>query len=272
MNGYLRRWIPGWLVVFFALSGIGRAEAELFAFENGLGFGTFAEEAAFLRGEGYAGVSQVAGDPERVARQAEAYRKEGLRVLSVYLDAGAPELTEGRADDLMAGLAGKVETIELTVKKKGPGTMEDVRRISEAAENNGLEVALYPHHGYAVATTADAMEIVRKLDRPNLGMMFNLCHFLRAGKPDDLAEVLEGAKGKLLAASVSGADAAGKEWDSLIRPLDQGNFDQGKLLTELKKIGFRGPFALQCYGIKGDKRANLRRSGAAWTRLVGAAE
>jgi hypothetical protein len=102
--------------------------------------------------------------------------------------------------------------------------------------------------------------------------MFNLCHFLRGEKPEDLEGVIESAGDRLFAVSTSGADLEGKEWDSLIQTLDVGTFPQRRLLTALDKAGFKGPIALQCYNVKGDKRENLTKSMAAWAKLAVAPE
>ena len=242
MKHFLRSGFLGCLLGSFLASSCDRAfsEQEFFAFENGLGFGTFSEEAEFLQKQGYAGVSQVGGKPERVAKQAEAYRKAGLRVLSVYLDAASPELAADRAEELLAGLAGKVEMVELTVKTMRPDTVKNVRRISEAAGEKGLKVALYPHHGHAVATIPQAMELIEKVDDSNLGVMFNLCHFLRGEDVADLEKVIVGAGDKLLAVSVSGADADGEDWRALIKPLGEGDFLLVRVTKGVRKSRLRG--------------------------------
>jgi hypothetical protein len=98
--------------------------------------------------------------------------------------------------------------------------------------------------------------------------MFNLCHFLRGEKLEDFEGVIKSAGDRLFAVSTAGADAEGKEWDSLIQTLDKGTFPQRRLLTALDKAGFNGPIALQCYNVKGDKRENLAKSMAAWAKLT----
>ncbi len=270
MNHYFRSGFSGCLLGMVSIFGCDRAfsELELFAFENGLGFDTFSEEAEFLKAEGYSGVSQVGGKPERVAMQAETYGKAGLRVLSIYLDAASPDLAEGESKEFMANLKGKVEMIELTVKAMKPETIVDVRRISNEAAETGLKVVLYPHHGYAVATMPRAMDLIAKVNDPNLGVMFNLCHFLRGEDVADLEKVIADAGEKLCAVSISGADADGRDWGALIKPLDRGDFPMERLLKALKKADFDGPIALQCYGVSGDKRKNLERSMAAWRTLT----
>lgn len=236
----------------------------LYAFENGLGFGTDAEEAAFLKQAGYAGVSQVNAGGETLGRKVAAHEKEGLRVLSVYRDVDGAGL-----DAVSLGsLSGKGAMIELTVKKLTDSTPARIREICLVAEGLGMRVALYPHHGFGIATVPQALDMVSKVDYPNLGVMFNLCHFLRGENLADLEKTIAGAGKNLFAVSVSGADADGKEWDALIKPLGEGNFPMERLLDCLTKSGFSGPIALQCFGIKGDRKGNLSKSIAAWKGIV----
>ena len=236
----------------------------LYAFENGLGFGTDAEEAAFLKQAGYAGVSQIHVGGEALGRKVAAHEKEGLRVLSVYRDVDVVGLD---AEDLRS-LAGKGAMIELTVKKLTDSTPARIREICLVAEGLGMRVALYPHHGFGIATMPQALEMVSKVDYPNLGVMFNLCHFLRGENPADLEKTIAAAGKSLFAVSVSGADVDGKEWDALIKPLGEGDFPMSRLLDCLTKSGFSGPIALQCFGIKGDRKGNLSKSIAAWKGIV----
>ena len=98
--------------------------------------------------------------------------------------------------------------------------------------------------------------------------MFNLCHFLKNEKAENLEIVLEKAASHLFSVSTCGADLDGKNWDTLIQALDKGTFPQKRLLAALKKLNLKGPVGLQCYGVKGDKRANLKQSIAAWKRVL----
>jgi hypothetical protein len=248
----------------FAAIAADPAPPALYVFENGLGFGTDAEEAAFLKAAGYAGVSQVHGG-DSLAEKVAAYEKEGLRVLSVYRDVAGKGLD---ADDLRP-LADKGGLIELTVRKLTPETPARIREICLVAEGLGMRVALYPHHGNGVATIPQAMELISKVDCPELGVMFNLCHFLKSENPADLEKTIAAAGNKLFAVSVNGADTDGKDWATLIRPLGEGDFPVGKLLGALRKNDFSGPVGLQCYGVKGDKKENLSASIAAWKNIAG---
>jgi hypothetical protein len=257
------------LVVFsvlmpLAAGAAGEPERPLYAFENGLGFGSPGEEAQFLKDGGYAGVSQVKQTGEALGELVSTYEKAGLRVLSVYLDASERPVDPA----LVKALADRGAMIELTVRKFTPTTVESVGKTCEMAAEMNIRVVLYPHFGFGIATIPQAMELISKVDHPNLGVMLNLCHYLKSENPDDLESSIELVGDRLFAVSVSGADVDGKDWNSLIQTLDSGTFPQRRLLTALGKASFEGPVALQCYNVKGDKRENLKKSMAAWTKLT----
>ena len=111
---------------------------------------------------------------------------------------------------------------------------------------------------------------MRKAAHPQVGFNFNLCHWLKVSGGDDYRPLLRANAGKLFAVTINGATRGAKAWtNGLIRPLDEGDFDNAALLATLHAIGYRGPVGLMCYGIPGDARAHLARSMAAWRRLTG---
>ena len=70
--------------------------------------------------------------------------------------------------------------------------------------------------------------------------------------------------------TINGADLAGKtdsNWNRLIQPLDQGNFDLQTLLGKLEDIGYTGAVGIMCFGIGGDAEEHLTRSMATWRKL-----
>jgi sugar phosphate isomerase/epimerase len=146
--------------------------------------------------------------------------------------------------------------------------IDSIRQTAEMASRLKIRVVLYPHFGNAVATMLQAIDVIEKVNHPNLGVMFNLCHFLKSEKVEDLENVLLKAKPHLFAVSINGADEKGQSWDTLIQPLDEGNFPQRRLLGVLKKMHFKGPVCLQCYAVKGDKKTNLKKSIDAWEKLL----
>lgn len=236
----------------------------LYAFENGVNFGSAVEDAKTLKELGYAGVSQTFSGGDKLAERVAAFDKVGLKVLSVYLNVDDTPI----ARELVKPLANRDAMIEITVRTLTPKTVEAVRQTAEMASELKIRVALYPHHGNAIATMPQAMDLIAKVNHPNLGVMFNLCHFLKNERADDLERVLETAGTRLFAVSTCGAKLGGQSWTDLIKPLDEGDFPQLRLLRALKKMNFKGPVGLQCYGVRGDKRTNLGKSLAEWNKVL----
>jgi sugar phosphate isomerase/epimerase len=131
----------------------------------------------------------------------------------------------------------------------------------------GVRIALYHHAGDWLETPADAVRVAKKVGRANVGVMFNLCHWLKTGKEEKMEAVLKAAAPFLFAVSINGTDRAAEiqagagNW---LQPLDRGSFDMLAFLAALEDIGYEGPIGLQCYGIRGDARHHLTRSMAAW--------
>ncbi len=150
-----------------------------------------------------------------------------------------------------------------------PRAVEILREMSDQAQDSGAQLLLYPHQNSWVECIEDATRVAGKVDRPNVGVMFNLCHWLRVDKSRDYRPLLKQAMPRLWAVSINGADNFDEKpgWERYIQPLDKGTFDVGKLLNTLKELGYRGPIGLQCYGIGGDAREHLARSLVAWRKL-----
>lgn len=239
-------------------------QPEFYAFKNGVPALSYKEEALLLKELGYNGINQIGEKDTQLAKRVQAYRTNGLKVLSVYLTAEETPVDP----DIYRALGGG-GIIELTVRIQiTPELIESIRQTAEAAEKMNVRIALYPHHGFTVATMPEAIDLADKVDHPNLGVMFNLCHFLRNENEQDLEHILEKASPRLFSVSTNGADIDGEDWTTLIQPLDKGTFPQKRLLDALRKIGYSGPVTLQCHNINGDKSANLKRSITAWKALL----
>ena len=236
----------------------------LYVFQNGLGFGSATEEANFLKQNGYAGVCQVFDQGAALAKRITAYEKLNLRVASVYLNVNDKPIHASA----IKPLANRDAIVELTIQKMSPQTVAAVRQTASMAKELNIRVALYPHHGNAVATIPQAIDLVQRVGHPNLGIMFNLCHFLKNEKPETLKAVLTKAAPHLFSISTAGADKKGNNWGELIQTLDRGTFQQTKLFEILKSLDYQGDVALQCYGVKGDKKQNLQTSMTAWKLIL----
>jgi len=233
---------------------------------------------------GYRGVAPVAWDPatwEHLAGKLIPLLDENqLKLYAVYsslrVDRGAIAVDPGIRQNL-AALKGRGTIIWLPVASKDfkpsdpagdAQTVAAVREVADAAALYGLSVSLYPHFGNLVERVEDAVRIAEKTGRSNVGVTFNLCHWLRTDGPDSLARVLKLAMPRLSLVTINGADRNGKDWGQLIQPLDRGDFDVRELLAELHRLGYRGPIGLQGYDVANhlgiEPAENLRRSMAAW--------
>lgn len=239
---------------------------EFYAFYNGMPKLSYDEEARLLKELGYDGISQVYEKEcgEKLADRITAYEKHGVRVLSVYIAAKK----EPVAEDVISPLANRGGMIELNVPRLDDEILRSIRKTAEIADELSIKVVIYPHHNFAIETMPQAIELVEKVNHPNLGIMFNLCHFLKNEKAEDLEAILQKTGDKLFAVSTCGADTDGKDWKTLIQPLNQGSFPQRRLLSLLKGVGYAGPVSLQCFNVPGDKKENLQNSMRAWRELV----
>ncbi len=250
-----------------------------FAMDTGVhgdGLKTPQDKAKFLKQVGYAGIGWTPpGIPEMLA----ALAQEGLSMETLYVgvrigdgeqkfDPQLPKFIE-----MLKG-RGTILWLQISSKSDQPSTLEGderavavIREISGLAQAAGLRVALYPHAGAWLERVQDAVRVVRKVARANVGVTFNLSHSLRVGDESKIPELLRECRPHLFVVTVNGADHAGG-WNQLIQPLDQGAFDTAQFLRQLQAIHFTGPIGLQHYGVKGDARENLQRSMKAWRKLA----
>jgi len=137
-----------------------------------------------------------------------------------------------------------------------------VRNIADEAAARGVRVSLYPHINKWLETIDDAVRLIRKIHRPNVGITFNLYHFLKTTGQADLRDTLTKANRYLDVVTINGSSRQGS-----IEPLGQGDYDPYWLLKSLKDLGYRGPVGFQGYGIGGDRHQNLQLTMKAWKEL-----
>lgn len=146
-----------------------------------------------------------------------------------------------------------------------------VSELAEFAENYGVKIAFYPHADFWVEKVDDGVRLAKKINKPNVGTVFNLCHFLKKDDPEKLEQKLENAMPYLFLVSINGADNGdtnNMNWDRLIQPLGSGDYDVLNVLTILKELGYKNPVGLQCYNIKGNPEYFLGESVLAWKDYI----
>lgn len=235
------------------------------------------EQATMLKQLGYDGVGHIWLD--KVAERLKTLDEAGLKLYQITMKVevgSAKPVYDPRFKEVLAMVKGRRMQFALLMTGANPSdpsvdahAVEIVREMSDLARDSGAQLLLYPHHKFWVERIEDAVRVAEKVDRPNVGVMFNLCHWLRVDSQRDYKPLLKQAMPRLWAISLNGADVRDEKpgWDRYIQPLDAGSFDVGGLLKTLKELGYRGPIGLQCYGIGGDAREHLARSKDAWKKL-----
>jgi sugar phosphate isomerase/epimerase len=238
---------------------------------------SFQEQAVMLKELGYDGVGHIWLD--NLAERVKTLDEAGLKLFQITMTVDvAPDKPayDARFKEVLALVKGRHVQFALLLNGMKPSdpsvdphAVEILREMSDLARDSGSQLLLYPHQSSWVERIEDSCRVAEKVDRPNVGVMFNLCHWLRVDRQRDYQPLLKRAMPRLWAVSINGADELDDRpgWDHYIQPLDQGSFDVGPLLKTLKQLGYRGPIGLQCYGIGGDAREHLARSMAAWRKL-----
>ncbi len=255
---------------FFAMDTIARGKPELVV--------------PILKELGYDGLGGQCGD----GAMAAALKSAGLRFFNGYLTlritAGQPALTDKlRVEiDAMKGYdaalwlaIAEVRQDDKPVAKSSPegdpAVLVALRELADYAQSRGIKIVLYPHAGSWLERVDDAVRLADKLNRAEVGVTFNLCHWLKVeGVDRDPAPVLKAALPRLMFVTICGADTGDTRkmnWDRLIQPLDQGTYDVKGFMKPLRDTGYRGPVGFQGYGIKDEPREVLRRTMDAWKKF-----
>ena len=238
---------------------------------------SFAEQAQMLKELGYDGVGHIWLD--KVEERLKTLDEAGLRLFQITMvvdvTPGKTPYNTARFKEVCSAIKGRHVQFDLLLNGMKPSdpsvdghAVEVLREMSELASDSGSQLLLYPHQGSWVERVEDSIRVADKVDRTNVGVMFNLCHWLRVDKNREYKPLLKQALPRLWAVSINGADDFTDQpgWERYIQPLDQGNFDVARFLSTLHDLGYRGPIGLQCYGIGGDAREHLARSMAVWRK------
>ena len=152
-------------------------------------------------------------------------------------------------------------------KKADAAFVEGIRELADFCKPLNIRIAVYPHVNFYCETVAHSVQLAQMANRRNVGAIFNLCHFLKVEGPEDWKDAIDLALPYLFMVSINGADGGDTKnmgWDRLILPLGEGSFDVYALVKYLKDHGYDGLFGLQCYNIKQDCEATLRKSMDTW--------
>jgi len=147
----------------------------------------FEQQAAMLKELGYDGVGHLWLDD--IDKRLQSLDSAGLKLFQISMQINvasnkppydaqkfkrALELVKDRHVQfnlLMDGMKPSDESAD-------PRVVAMLREMSDMALESGSQLLLYPHTAEWMETVQDAIRVAEKVDRPNVGVIFNLCHWL----------------------------------------------------------------------------------------------
>ena len=261
------------------LSSLCQAEWPFFAMDTGTRDAevrSYEQQAALVKELGFSGIGYTGAT--RIPEMLAAVKQHGISFAPLYngIEVRDQGVTHNpNLEKAITGASGREAIVWLYVGGRRPANPQatdtpvvaKLQALADHAAKSGVRLALYPHAGAYADRVQDCIRLVKAASRRNLGVTFNLCHFLKVdGK--NLNTLLEEAAPHLFVVTINGADMGGTAWNTLIQPLDTGTYDVLPLLQKLKTLNWKGPIGLQHYGIRGSARENLGRSMKGWKKLL----
>ncbi len=239
-------------------------------------------QAKLLQKLGFDGIEMSLSNPQQTDKKLEAMNQHNLKIFMIWakLDLDSEQPVDPRLFDFIIKMKGKGATIwfHINSKKYVPSDsagdsicVSILQKVADYADDYGVSIALYPHHGDWLIKVGHAVQLTQKVNRRNVGAVFNLCHYLKLEERNLMEQELTKAVPYLFAVSINGADDGETnkmEWDRLIQPLGKGSFDVLKVLQILKRNHYAGPVGLQCYALKEKPEDHLKYSMTSWNKYM----
>ena len=238
---------------------------------------SFEEQAALVKKIGYNAIS--GSGVENYFEFRKALDQEGLKLPEIYIELNIDQgiaLGETKLKKIIRDSKDRDLLITLPISSKLyknnqlEGDVKLVEILTDLADYAALydvKLAIYPHFSNYCESIDHALKIASMAGRSNIGIVFNLCHFLKVEGQDKIEAAVTKAMPYLMMVSICGADSGdtkNMDWNRLIQPLGSGSFNTYDFIKLVKDKGYNGIVGLQCYNIKVDAQAALFQSLATW--------
>ena len=270
------------LVISLDLSGQ-RFDPDLFCFEDAFLLTkniSFEDKAILVKKLGFDGIELLGF--ENAEEKLNVLEKYKLSVYMVYIqiDIDKEQAYDPALHDFIKSVSNKGVTLWLHIHSDKYKTSDPagdelavpiIQKLADYSQENRVNLALYPHSFFWLEKIEDSVRLTEKINRRNVGAVFNLCHFLRTDTRTELERKLIASIPFLSAVSINGADdgnTAQMDWDRLIQPLGEGSFDVLNVLRLLRDNRYNGPVGLQCYNIPGEPSVFLSKSVKTWNTYL----
>ena len=258
---------------FFALHNIIRGDSL---------YNTFDKQVELVKNEGFDAIeiNQLENFDEMKAAIDKYQFKGAFFYVKLKLE---PPFYDGRLEDCIKKLKGTKVIISPFIvsesKRYKPSTKDAdtlathlLQQIGDMAKKSGLEVAIYPHYSFYVERTDHALALAKQVNRKNVGLAFNLCHWLATTNQNErlnLKTHLRELKPCLKMMTICGANDVITQskviWDDYILPLGAGDFDTfGLVRYMVRELHYKNPIGVQCYNIKADKVTLVKNTISVW--------
>lgn len=239
-------------------------QPEFFAFQTGFANAASKDPdylAELVKRAGFDGVELMGLN--QVDAFLPALTKRGLKLHALYLqiDLDSDQPYDANLKAMLQKHRGDIHYLWFHIHSRKHGRsdpagddrcVEILRELADFAKPLGVRIGIYQHVSLWAERFSDGVRIARKVQRDNVGAVFNLCHYLRTVGPQNLESELAGAFPHVMLVSINGADDGDTTrmgWDRLIQPLGRGSFDVRRVLRVLKQNSYEGPVGLQGFAI-----------------------
>lgn len=119
-------------------------------------------------------------------------------------------------------------------------TTDPFRRVADFAGERGISVAIEPLPKDEIGCTLEElMDIVDRIDRPNVGVNFDVNHLF---PPEDIPGMIRQAGSLIMSVHISDQDGIERHWLPFM-----GTMDWSEVLRALVEIGYTGPLIYETH-------------------------
>jgi len=237
------------------------------------------DQADMLEKLGFDGYGDSGANAKDLKKTIEELEKRGMKLFNTYvgvdIDPGKKVPNFRPALKVLKG-SGAMLWVNVNSRKYKPSdpagdahAVEILRGVADMAHEYGVKIALYPHFRSWVESVEDAIRLTKKVNRRNLGVTINLCHWIRIDDEENMRPLMKKAMPYLFMVSICGADSGckGKDWDVLLQRLDKGTFSVYNFVKTLDELGYTGPILVQGYKVKSTTYEILKASIDTWRKF-----
>lgn len=250
-----------------------------FAFLNTSGNYDFDVQCEMLKELGYDAIQHSVWDsspPHAVSYLSEIQQRHQLEIIGLY---NIVDLSLGPKHPRNAGTLAVLDeldgcsTVNMPIRSPGNDERATLRWLESAldiADRRGIDLLLYPHHGFWMDHYSIAVDLCEKLDHPRLGIAYGSHPWFCMSKGGSPLAALKAVLPHLRMLNLAGSRLSPLGFNQIatIEPLDSGELDTLAFLGAAKSLGYEGPIGYMGFQEGGNPYIKLKRSLAALHEML----